>query len=367
MTHLLRLFGRVLAVCALALAFVAPATAQTLLGVYYGNQGWNIDQLRAMESWQRKRNAVVNLFTDWCSRTKTLDNLFNQQLPALWANGNVPLVSWEPYICSSSATPADVEVRAARGDYDAYIGAWADRMKKWLSGPDGIYGNADDRRAYLRLAHEMNGNWYPWGAMMGNNTASDYTAMWRRVWSAFNARGIDRTRLQWVWAVNHTDSDPMGAEAYFPGVGYVDWIGIDGYNWGASQSWSSWQTPDQVFGPMLARMRAIAPSLPITFTEYASTTSQPGRVDIAAKSQWITQFFTYASQNGIRMALWFNEDKETDWAIFGGTNGDETFKSGRTTYKAYASYRQAVTNGAWLVPSDTTNPRLMTDAVFAGQ
>ena len=25
------------------------------------------------------------------------------------------------------------------------------------------------------------------------------------------------------------------------------------------------------------------------------------------------------------MIVWFNEDKETDWAVFGGTNGDETY------------------------------------------
>jgi mannan endo-1,4-beta-mannosidase len=66
-----------------------------------------------MEAWQGKDNAVVNLFTDWCSRSKTLDNLFKQQLPKVWANGNVPVVSWEPYLCSPTATPNDVEARAA--------------------------------------------------------------------------------------------------------------------------------------------------------------------------------------------------------------------------------------------------------------
>ena len=90
-----RLLARLLRRAAIAVAaipFAAGAQGQALLGVYYGNQGWKMDQVQAMEAWQGKRHAVVNLFTDWCSRAKTLDNLFNQQLPAIWANGNVPVI-----------------------------------------------------------------------------------------------------------------------------------------------------------------------------------------------------------------------------------------------------------------------------------
>ena len=103
----------------LALPLAATAQGQALLGVYYGNQGWKMDQVRAMEAWQGKRHAVVNLFTDWCNRSKNIDNLFKQQLPNIWASGNVPVVSWESYLCSRSATPANVAARAAAGEYDA--------------------------------------------------------------------------------------------------------------------------------------------------------------------------------------------------------------------------------------------------------
>lgn len=357
------------AVAMLAIHFAAAANAQALLGVYYGNQGWKMDQVRAMEAWQGKRHAVVNLFTDWCSRTKTLDNLFNQQLPAIWANGNVPVVSWEPYLCSPASTPNDVEVRAGRGDYDAYLRAWADRMKAFVSGPDGSLGTADDRRVYIRLAHEMNGNWYPWGAAVGGNSAADYVLMWQRVRGIFWEKGLDARTLQWIWAVNHEDVGMARAEDYYPGPEYVDWIGIDGYNWGASQSWSSWSTPEQVFEPMVMRLRGLTASQPkpLALTETASSSSTPGKVDVAAKSLWITQLFGYAtgSATGARMIVWFNEDKETDWAVFGGANGDETYRGGRTSYKAYRSYRDAAKAPA-LLPSSTVDPRLMTDAVFAG-
>lgn len=357
-----RLVRAAVAMVAVQFAAGAHAQGQALLGVYYGNQGWNMDQVHAMEAWQAKGHAVVNLFTDWCNRSKTLDNLFKQQLPNVWANGNVPVVSWEPYLCSPSATPSDVTARIARGDYDAYVNAWADRMKAFVSGPDGNLSTADDRRVYIRLAHEMNGNWYPWGGA----SAGSYVLMWQRVRAIFSQKGLDARTVQWIWAVNNQDVGAGRAEDYFPGDAYVDWIGIDGYNWGASQSWSSWSTPEQVFAPMAARLRGLT-AKPLALTETGSSSSTPGGVNVAAKSQWITQLFNYAtaSTTGARMIVWFNQDKETDWAIFGGTNGDETYRSGRASYKAYSAYRAAV-HAPGLLSANPADPRLTTDAFFAG-
>jgi len=359
-------FARV-AVVSLAILFASGAQAQggqALLGIYYGNQGWGLAQVRAMETWQGKRHAVVNLFTDWCNRSKSIDNLFKQQLPNIWANGNVPLVTWEPFLCSAAATPSDITARVVKGEYDVYLKAWAARMKAFVSGPDGQLGTGDDRRAYIRLAHEMNGNWYPWSAPVGSGSAENYIAMWRHVRTIF--AGLDSNHVQWIWAVNHEDVGTVRAEDYYPGHVYVDWIGIDGYNWGSSQTWSAWRTPDEVFSPMLHRLRQIS-AKPLALTETASSTAMPARVDVAAKSLWITDLFNYATAftTNARMIVWFNEDKETDWAVFGGLNGDETYRSGRTTYKAYRSYKAAVQN-VGLIPSMPSAPQLITDERFSG-
>jgi hypothetical protein len=193
-------------VALMCLAQPAAAASGALLGVYYGNQGWKMEQVQAIESWQGKKNAVVVMFTDWCSQTKGMDNLFNQQLPNIWNNKNVPMISWEMTICTTDGTPDNVEVLAANGQYDTYVNTWAARLKSFLSGPDGVYGTADDRRAYLRLAHEMNGDWYPWGAAVGANSPADYVTMWRHIHALFDAKGIEATRLQWVWSVNNEDA-----------------------------------------------------------------------------------------------------------------------------------------------------------------
>ena len=339
----------------------ASAEGQFLVGVYYGNQGWAMDQVRAMEAWQGKRHAVVNLFTNWDGSTKTQNNLFAQQLPNIWANGNVPLITWEPF--TGRTTPADIERRVAAGQYDAYVTDWAGRLRGFLNGPDGASGTSDDRRAYLRLGHEMNGNWYPWGAAVGGNSPSDFVAMWRRVHGAFDALGVGSAQLQWIWSVNHEDVGGFPAEAFFPGDASVDWVAVDGYNWGASQTWSSWRAPAEVLGPMVARLRAIS-ARPLALTETASTTLTASGSSLAAKSQWATDLFGYAGAAQARMVVWFNQDKETDWAVFGGAKGDGVFKYGRTSYRTYSAYRAAVTRPE--VVGSSGQGRLITDAQFAG-
>ncbi len=305
--------------------------ASTLLGVYYGNQGWKMQQVRDMESWQAKKFAVVHLYTSWCDSPGVMDELFERQLAGIWENHNVPLVSWELFLCSPAQTPPNVEVLAAQGRYDAYLTRWFDRLRSYLSGDDGVYNTRDDRRLYLRPAHEMNGDWLPWSAAAGNNEPADYVRMWRRTREIAGRHGLDQSHVQWLWSVNHTDNGGFRAEQYYPGDEYVDWLAISGYNWGETQSWSSWSPPEQVFGPMLGRLRAIA-SKPVAIPEYASSSRTVSGPDAAAKSRWIASVHDYALAHDIRLLAWFNQDKETDWAVFGGSGGDGSYAGTGTPF-----------------------------------
>ena len=66
------------------------------------------------------------------------------------------------------------------------------------------------------------------------------------------------------------------------------------------------------------------------------------------------------------MIIWFNEDKETDWAVFGVINGYETYRNGRTSYKAYGAYRRAA-QAPGLLPSNPADTRLISDTLFRGR
>ena len=128
-------------------------------------------------------------------------------------------------------------------------------------------------------------------------------AAWRHVHDLFAQAGV--TNVTWVWSPKVSDR-PLGG--LYPGDAYVDWVGVDGYNWGTTASWSSWQTPSQVFGTTLANLRRVS-SRPIVVSETAST--EVG----GNKAQWIQQFYSMLGANpDIRAFVWFNFNKETDGA-----------------------------------------------------
>jgi hypothetical protein len=329
--------------------------AQTLLGVYDGNQGWAMDEVVALENWQTKKHAVVTLFTGWSEKSESL--LYDHQLKKIWMHGSIPLISWEPHI--AAGTPDDIEIQIAQGDYDDYITSWANNLKTFVSGLDNIYGNQDDRRAYIRLAHEANGNWYPWSAN-DTNTPDDYIAMWQRVWIIFDQIGLDKSHIQWIWTVNASDHGDFIAEDYYPGDEFVDWIGIDGYNFGKDYSWSDWRSPEMVFEPMRQRMQTLSPNKPIAIPEVASS-SNIGVTDTSSKDVWIADFFNYIETADIGLVSWFNEDKEADWKFYAGRLGHEVIEGVNT----YPAYKTAIIDSN-LMAADNNNVRLLTDEQFQG-
>ena len=351
-----------LVVCLCCLTMVIPMVHGRLTSVFYGSQGWNMDEVRNFQYWLGKNQSVVVLFTDWCDGNSY--NLFNHQIPNIWNTGHIPLITWEMKPCGS-ATVTDITVRIGRnGEFDAYIWSFGNQLKKWLSGPDGIYGNGDDRRVYLRPGHEMNGNWYPWSAAMGGSTPNDYIHAFQHTHNLMvNSMGLDLNHVQWVWCVNNADVGGFRAEEYWPGDQFVDWIGIDGYNFGTSQSWSTWVWPNQIFDEMFARVRALAPYKPLSINEYGSSTKSPWyNPDIDSKTNWLRKMCDYIKDHNVKMASYFNIEKETDWSVFGGANGNALWNN----MKVYTAYRDCLYTIDWIAP-DSQNPRLITDSQFTGK
>jgi hypothetical protein len=130
---------------------VHTTTNYKLTAVYYGNQGWSMNQIDSLSSWVGKRLTVIVLFTDWCNSSMT--NLFNIQLNNIWNNGSIPLITWELFECGSSSQPGIIKL-VYNNVYDTYINQFGNQLKTWLAGNDGIFGNNDDRRAYLRLGRK---------------------------------------------------------------------------------------------------------------------------------------------------------------------------------------------------------------------
>jgi beta-mannanase len=78
----------------------------------------------------------------------------------------------------------------------------------------------------------------------------------------------------WVWCPN-SDSVPNvdwnQPSAYYPGDEYVDWVAVDGYNWGTSPSWGQWRSFKDILSPVYASYAAMGK--PFMVAETGSTES----------------------------------------------------------------------------------------------
>ena len=325
---LLALVGGALAACsapdraigtadavAAPVASIAPPPAGVATGVAIESAPLGRPGMTAWDAWTTRvgrRPVYVMWFTDWSASFQgyTVTNAYSR--------GATPVITWEMKSRSTPIPYADV----LAGRWNKYIDGWAAAAAK------------DGRPVLLRFGHEMNGDWYGWsGARNGRSEAAaqQFVSVWKYVRGRFARAGA--TNVAWVWCVNHQsvpDEAWNAPENYYPGDDQVEWTCADGYNWGTSQTtardgWTSqWQTFDQVFGSVYARVTAKAPDKPFMIGEFAS--SEEG----GSKPAWIHDAAARmpAAYPKLRAFVWFNYDKETDWRVESSTASLDAFRTG---------------------------------------
>ncbi|UQU62781.1 hypothetical protein COUCH_27595 [Couchioplanes caeruleus] len=256
-----------------AAARLAPAQG-ALLGHYYGN-----GSIAQTDKRIGRKPAVHLTYYDFAQ-----DDWVRSPVSAAdFADGRIPLVNVEP----NDVDFADI----IDGAYDPMLRRRADDAK------------ALGRQFFVDFAAEMNGD-EGWG---GHDPAT-YVAAWRHIHDLFVARGA--TNVVWAWCPNNEDAeDSPPAMDYYPGDAYVDWTGIDGYNWGTSDPDFEWQSFRSVFAGLYAQLAA--KGKPIIIAETAS--DEAG----GSKASWIAGIIptlrsTYPL---IKAVVWFDVDKERHWQI----------------------------------------------------
>ena len=178
---------------------------------------------------------------------------------------------------------------------------------------------------WLRPLHEANGNWYDWGVGKADvgNTDENVAEAYRHIVKIFREENVEN--VKWVWTTN-ASNEGRGTTftGTYPGDDYVDYISIDGYNWGTSQSWSRWQTFSQVFKKAYDALANI--NKPLFIAEISC--SEKG----GSKAEWITDMFEHFRTDFSRVfaVMWFSQSKETegDWALNTSTEAVEAWKAG---------------------------------------
>lgn len=224
-------------------------------------------------------------------------------------HGAAPTITWEPWDPKAGVNqPAYRPAVIANGDFDAYINSWAYRLAAY-GGP-----------VYIRMFHELNASWYPWCAGVNGNTPEDLKAAWRHVHDLFVAAGAANVR--WMWCPDAAPGNVPLPDLY-PGDDVVDWIALDGYNWGTNREGSTWRSFPDIFD-VAYRALTVMTGKPLAIAETAC--SEQG----GDKAAWITDTFAMLPESypRIRAISWFNEAvPDGDWPIYTSTRSLAAFRA----------------------------------------
>lgn len=318
---------RLLALCVLAVSVSCSAEPggahprAARLGVALDGRPISAERLDALAAGLGARPAMVVVFEQWPeSGAGDLSGLA-ASLAAIRASGAAPVVTWEPMYYRADG--AEIIIPAAEildGRRDAHIDAFARLLA------------AQPGEALVRLMHEPNLARYHWGVGKNEYDARApgvYREVWRRVVARVRATAGPEAapRVRFAFCPNAESVPGPGnspahgwntISAYWPGDEWVDVVGVDGYNWGDTQTperhgWrSSWRSLADVLGPARAELRSLAPGKPFHVFE---TASAPTGGDKAA---WLRDAAATARAWDAAALCWFEADKEIDWRLATG-------------------------------------------------
>jgi hypothetical protein len=265
-------------------------------GVYLGVSNFRlVDADGAAADWTRANGArprIVNWFQQWLTGERRFRPDWARRVAR---TGAVPMITWEPWSAPEGerhvAIQPDINLaRIADGAHDPYIRAWA-RDAAAYRGP-----------LMIRLMHEMNGTWYPWGVLTNGNTPALYVKAWRHVHRIFDEAGA--ANVSWIWSINNlerTDGESHDIDAYYPGDRFVDWVSTSGFNWGDAYPWSSWRTADPLYRDTYRALSRY--DKPIMISEIGTT-------DVGGDPRaWIRQTFQRLRTGypRLRAVLWYDD------------------------------------------------------------
>jgi mannan endo-1,4-beta-mannosidase len=213
----------------------------------------------------------------------------------MFSRGIIPCVQIDP-------TYASVDGVAA-GTYDGYLRQYADSVRD--------FGHA----VVIGFGHEMNAPWYSWG--YGHVRPSVFVAAWRHIVTLFRSEGADN--VTWLWTLNQDRRGTGPVKQWWPGSRYVSWVGIDGYYFRPSDTFSS------AFGRTIDEVRA--------FTRKPVLLSETGVGPGAGQFAQISNLFDGMRREETLGLIWFDKSQHgsiyrQNWRIEDNEAAQAAFRLG---------------------------------------
>ena len=213
----------------------------------------------------------------------------------MFSHGIIPCVQIDPTYASVAGVAA--------GAYDGYLRQYADSVRD--------FGHA----VVIGFGHEMNAPWYSWG--YGHVRPSVFVAAWRHIVTLFRDEGADN--VTWLWTLNQDRRGTGPVEQWWPGARYVSWVGIDGYYFRPSDTFSS------AFGRTIDEVRAFTRK-PVLLSE---TGVEPG----AGQFAQISNLFDGMHREETLGLIWFDKSQHgsiyrQNWRIEDNEAAQAAFRLG---------------------------------------
>lgn len=281
------------------------------------NPPWNTQAIDTFEQHASKKISILHWGQPWwyCDDTcrYQMFDFQKAQYDVVRQRGYIPLVDWASfdYDAPELLNQPDFSLSTIiNGQHDEFIRQWATQAREW------------GHPFFLRFNWEMNGWWFPWNEGVNGNRPGEYILAWRHVHDLFTEVGAQN--VTWVWCPNVINPKTIPLVSLYPGDEYVDWLCMDGYNFGTHPSDPDrWRSFGVLFRETYAALQDLSPTKPIMIAETAST--EEG----GSKASWIWNAFAHDLPElfpEIKAVVWFNWNIHgMDWVIESSPSSQEAF------------------------------------------
>ncbi len=257
-------------------------------GAYVGHNRTNFS---SFENLVGIRPDIYAVFSGW------YENFPVDLAVHLKNNGQTLVIFWEQY---------DITLdQIVSGESDDYIKQYANNAK--------LYGG----QIILAPLHEMNGEWSPWSGVAQGNTPEKTKLAFQHIRNVFMENQMQN--VKWAWVVNNRsepNTEENKIENYYPGDNYVDFVGVDGFNFGEPDE--PWLSYTDLFSNALTRLEKY--NKPIYIFSMASAQG-------SQKPEWIRDALSkIKSDPRVKGFIWFNENKEKNWLVNSDQASLEVFR-----------------------------------------
>ncbi|HEY7145749.1 MAG TPA: glycosyl hydrolase [Streptosporangiaceae bacterium] len=263
-----------------------PPSEASYLGVFATGSPPAYDPVASFTQAAGRQPNLVGYYSGWAEPFATSFAV------KLSSHGITPFVQIDPTFASVPAI--------ASGDYDGYLKSYAQSVRGFR------------HPVVIGFGHEMNARNYSWG--YGHVSPKTFVRAWRHIVTLFRQEGAQN--VTWLWTINQDRPGTGPVADWWPGKSYVTWIGIDGYYYHRTDTFTS------VFGATINQVRAFTRK-PILLSETAVGPEANQFVGIGNLFQGMRKYdtlglvwFDKAQHDGIYHQDWRLEDNATAEAAF---------------------------------------------------